>query len=309
MTIRDAVRDGAALLGGTGSASPWLDASLLLGRSLGMDGTRLLASYPDEVADDARLRYRSLLERRASGECVAYILGSKEFRGLEFEVGPGVLVPRPDTEVLVEAALEACREDAAAREDAARDAAAGGSVRGPYRVHDACSGSGCVGISLARELHASLGDRDFEVELSDVSEEARAFAARNAERLLGRPLPVRAWDFMDGARADAYDLVTANPPYLTDDDMAALPEELAREPALALSGGRDGLDPLRALAPRALRALAPGGAFLAEIGSWQAEGAAAILSASGFASIRVLRDLAGLDRVLASRKPEGRARG
>ncbi len=299
MTIRDAVRDGAALLRGTGSASPWLDASLLLGRSLGMDGTRLLASYPDEIAGDANLLYHELLERRASGECVAYIMGSKEFRGLDFEVGPGVLVPRPDTEVLVEAALEAAREDVAAPR----------SVRGPYRVHDACSGSGCVGISLARELPALLGDRALQVELSDLSGEARAFATRNAERLLGRPIPVRAWDFMDGAEADAYEIVTANPPYLTDDDMAALPSELAREPALALSGGKDGLDPLRALAPRALRALVPGGAFLVEIGSWQAEGASAILSASGFASMSVRKDLAGLDRVLASRKPEGRARG
>jgi release factor glutamine methyltransferase len=294
VTIRDAIRDGAALLE-KGSASPWLDASLLLGHSLGMDRTMLMASYPDELPPAAPGPYRALIERRASGEPVAYIVGRKEFRGIEFEVGPSVLVPRPETEILVETALAAAAEDMA-------DAASSDRVL-PYRVHDACAGSGCVGISLALELPGALGGRASEVELSDISDAALETASRNASRILGAPLPLFRWDFLSGAAPRSYDVVVANPPYLTGDDMSSLPPELAREPSLALSGGVDGLDPLRVIAPRAAAALLPGGTFAAEIGSYQGEAARGLLAAAGFRLVRVSRDLAGLDRVVSGRLP------
>jgi release factor glutamine methyltransferase len=287
VTIRDAIRDGAALLAGRGRDAPWLDASLLLGAALGMDRSRLLAAYPEEAEPSALPVYRRALERRASGEPCAYILGRKEFRGLEFEVAPGVLVPRPETEVLVELVLEA--------------AAAEPWTDRPFRLHDACTGSGCVGISLARELPAALGGRPCKVELSDISPEALASASRNAIRLLGRDLPALRSDFLEGLPEGAYDCICANPPYLSEADFLAAPVELSFEPRLALAGGVDGLDPLRAISARAARALRPGGLLACEIGSSQASVALEILERAGYGGLRVACDLAGLDRVVSGR--------
>jgi release factor glutamine methyltransferase len=296
MRARDALREGAAALAGT--ETPFLDASLLLADALGTDTTKLLASGPDEVAEPALERYRASLASRTAGLPVAYILGYKEFWGRRFAVDRRVLVPRPDTETLVAAALR--MGDAIARETAAR---------GPSpRVLDLCTGSGCVAISIAadRPLWA--------VSASDISDDALAVARANADAVLGRgagagarpggPLELRRGDLMaafDGALS--FDMIVSNPPYVPAAEARSLLERGWSEPLMALDGGEDGLETMRRLAPEAARRLAPGGALLVEADGEQAQGVAELLRAAGFMDVDTLRDLGGRPRVTCGRMP------
>jgi release factor glutamine methyltransferase len=302
MTVREALREGAAALAGT--ETPFLDASLLLADSLGTDTTTLLASSPDAVGDTALDRYRSGLASRAVGLPVAYILGCKEFWGRKFKVDGRVLVPRPDTETLVEAALES--GDAILAGRASREPA--------LRVHEACTGSGCVAISLAADRPA------WSVSASDLSEDALEVARLNAAALLdpGRPggplgflrsdllsaVSDRAADDVAGGTECAlFDLIIANPPYVPRQEAEGLLTLGWSEPLMALDGGDDGLDMIRRLLPQAARALAPGGALLVEADGTQAEAVAELFRASRFVDILALRDLGGRPRVTSGRMP------
>lgn len=289
MTIREAIMEGAALLRENGSGSPFLDASLLASLSLSSDSSSLLARYPEPFPIDRSGAYRALLERRASGEPIAYISGHKEFRSLDFEVGPGVLIPRPETEHLVEEALKAAAAILKARPPE--------RLNEPLSVHDCCTGSGCVAIALSRELRSLYPSQALRVTMSDISDQALAYAARNARRLLGSEGGVERRDLLSGCPAGAFDIVTANPPYLTDNEMDAVRALHIGEPETALSGGSDGLRAYRALLPQATACLAKGGCFLAEIGSGQGAASRALLDRSGLAETFIIRDLAGLDRV------------
>ncbi len=292
MTVREALSHGASVLSGTGSDTSFLDACLLLARAVGCGRAALLARMSDPLSPDAETAYASFLSRRAEGESVAYILGEKEFFGRCFRVDSRVLVPRPETEILVEAALDA------ARRVPARRAGTG------LRVHDAFTGSGCVGITLAAELP------DAEVSLSDLCPGAREVAARNARGILGRDLAILESDVLAGA-SGPFDLITANPPYVASaetDRLQGRPgpgyggnpgaDGVRREPRAALDGGPDGLDFYRRLVPEAERALAPGGLLVVEIGEDQGAPVGALFRGGGFADVEVIRDLGGRDRVV-----------
>lgn len=294
MTIREAIMEGAALLRENGSESPFLDASLLAAFALSTDQSRILARYPEAFPESESPAFRRFLERRRGGEPVAYITGRREFRGLGFEVSPAVLIPRPETEHLVEAAL-------AAVDALLRERGSGGATEG-LSVHDSCTGSGCVAISLAHELPRLHPGRTFRLSMSDISREALELASRNARALLGAELPALAADFLEGFPPSAFDLVTANPPYLTDNEMAAVAARGEGEPERALRGGIDGLDPYRALLPQAYAALSPGGCLLLEIGAGQGAETLALLERSGFKQTFAQRDLAGRDRVVGGWK-------
>ncbi len=291
MTVREALSDGASSLSRAGSETPFLDASLLLASASGVDRDRLLSRGEDPVPESSAEAYRGFLLRRAGGESVAYILGKKEFYGRVFRVDRRVLVPRPDTEVLVEAALaEAAR--------ISEERGMGSPGKGRYsgiRVHDAFTGSGCVGITLAAELPGA------EVSLSDACPDALAAAAENSEVLLGRRLPLFRSDILAGVPGP-FDLVTANPPYVssreTDRIQAAGAGRGAREPRSALDGGPDGLSFYRAFVPEAEKKLAQGGALAVEIGEEQGSRVAGIFAVRGFRDVRILPDLAGRDRVV-----------
>lgn len=285
MTLREALAEGTEGLLGGPSDSPFLDASLLLAAAVGVSRDALLARLPEEASPAALGAYRAALSRRAVGEPVAYILGYKEFYGRNFLVDRRVLVPRPDTELLVEAALEALPPpgDPAWTERA-------------IRAHDAFSGSGCVGISLAAERPA------LEVSLSDASEGALELCALNAAALLGRELPASLGDVLSAARGPL-DLITANPPYVTSAFVDGMEAAGCVEPRLALDGGSDGLVLYGRLAAEALGLLAPGGTLLAEISEEQGAAVAGAFETAGFVGVRVLRDLAGLDRVVGGRAP------
>jgi len=283
MVARAALSEGAAALASV-SDTPFLDASLLLARALDVSRERALALGPDEIPAPAREAFGELVGRRASGEPVAYLLGTKEFHGLEFRVDGRVLCPRPDTELLVEAALEASLALAAAG-------------RAPVRIHDAFTGSGAVAVALAAELGDGAA-----VTMSDLSPAALELARDNSRALLGRELPSSKSDCMEGVEGP-FDLVTANPPYVTSAFCDGIYAAGGREPRLALDGGADGLDLYRRLVPRARAVLTPGGFLAVEIGEEQGGSVSALFREAGFGGVEVLRDLAGHERVVRGRAP------
>ncbi|MGO8694768.1 MAG: peptide chain release factor N(5)-glutamine methyltransferase [Rectinemataceae bacterium] len=283
MTVRDALREGVAALGA--SETPFLDASLLLEKSLGIDAARLYAAGPECLDSESESAYRSLVAERSSGVPVAYLVGEKEFWGRRFRVDRRVLVPRPETELLVAAVLEA------------------GGDRGPgaLRVHEACCGSACAILSLAADRP------DWIVSASDLSGEALELAADNADLILpaGRPGGPCLFSRSDllASVAPPFDILLANPPYIPSSEIERLGPELGAEPRMALDGGPDGLDAYRRLAPQAAAALAPGGRLLLEADGTQAEALRALLEEAGFDEISTLRDLAGIERVTRGRLP------
>lgn len=226
---------------------------------------------------------------------MAYIIGEREFWSLSFFVGPGVLVPRPETELLVEQALLLL------------DRHYSGSRS--LVVHDCCTGSGAVGIAIAREVAA--GGRSVDLTLSDISREALRYARRNVARHLADLPTVRVIvmesDLLTGTPSDsvaAIDIITANPPYLTDDVTDRVLAQGWGEPRGALAAGPEGLDLYPSLARQALERLCPGGTLLVECGPEQASGLLSLFTDSiGYTDGAIVDDAAGRHRVVSARKP------
>ncbi|WP_461211506.1 peptide chain release factor N(5)-glutamine methyltransferase [Desulfocurvus sp. DL9XJH121] len=288
LTLGELLAQCDDLLRGAGVDSPRLSARLLAGHVLGLDQVRLVVDAGRVLEDGEVAAVRALAERRARGESVAYILGNKEFYGLDFRVTPDVLVPRPETEHLVERALE--RLDA------------GSAVR----FADLGTGSGCLAVTLATVFPQGLGLA------LDVSAAALAVARGNALRhgVAGRLCFVRGDMGAAFARPGALDLVVSNPPYVSEAEYAELGFEVADfeprgalVPAMPDGAPSDGLECYRALAPVAADALRPGGLLLLEIGCTQGTDVSEALRATGaFGEPEVLPDLAGLDRVVLARR-------
>ena len=273
-TIATALREASGRLA-AGSETPRLDAEVLLRHVLGVDRTGLFLRLPKPLATADRAAFDGLVAARLDGAPVAYLTGEREFMGLPFRVRPGVLVPRPETEVLVEWALARLR------------------ARPGARVLDVGTGSGAIALSLAAHAPAGWGGRAIG---GDASAAALAIAAENRARLgmADRVALVRG-DLASWCRGPL-DLLLANLPYLRPEQVAANPA-LAAEPAAALLGGADGLDLIRRLVADAPRVLAPGGAIGLEIDPSQAEAVVGlVVAALPEAEVAVLRDLAGLAR-------------
>ncbi|HET8640043.1 MAG TPA: peptide chain release factor N(5)-glutamine methyltransferase [Solirubrobacterales bacterium] len=260
---------GAAVdaLTAAGVESPRLDAELLLAEATGLDRARLIASPEAEVVPAAARRFGEMVRRRLRREPVAYILGRKGFRHIELTVDRRVLVPRPETELLVELALELA----------------------PDRVLDIGTGSGAIALAIAAELPGC------EVTASDSSPAALEVARENAERL-GLSERVELTRPILPPDVRSFDLVVANLPYVSEAELEGLEPEVSRwEPREALLGGPDGLDVLRATIPAAA-AFAP--VLALEIGEGQAGAVAEMLSEAGFEDVRTRRDLAGIERIV-----------
>jgi release factor glutamine methyltransferase len=277
LTIGDVVRRSAHYFAGVGAPSPRLDADLVIAHALGLTRLELYTEFDRPLTAPELAAARTLVARRGRREPMAYILGHRAFRRLELELSPAVLVPRPETEVLVEWVLELAAPGAA--------------------VLDWGTGSGAIALALADEGPALV------VTAIDASDEALAVAQANGARL---GLAVE-WCRSDGfAVLDgrAFDVVAANPPYLSEAELEGAPPELAFEPRAALVAGPRGDEAIARIAAEAGAHLRPGGAVVCEIGAAQADTARAQFAAAGFTDIHVREDLAGLPRAVMARRPE-----
>jgi release factor glutamine methyltransferase len=273
MSARTLVDRGAERLAGAGVETPRLDAELLLAAAVGASRSEIVAGLADPAG--AEPVYEQWIARRERREPLAYITGSQGFRGIDLAVDRRVLIPRPETELLVELVI----------------------AHRPRTILDVATGSGAVALALADELP------DAAVTASDVSEEALELAAENARALgLGRVEFVHS-DLL-GHVAGRFDAICANLPYVTRGDLATLQPEVARyEPRLALDGGDDGLDLVRRFVRTSPTRLELGGLIALEIGLGQATKTAELLAAAGFVAIECHEDLCGIERVVTAEAP------
>ncbi len=283
MTLREFIVEAE---GRIGSDSSWLDAIVLTEWASGIRRERLLAelSRPlDSVLEsDAAVRLDEAIGKRAAGVPVAYITGSREFYGRLFAVNPAVLIPRPETELLVERALEAAKKRAAA-------------LMRSVTIHDLCTGSGCVAVSLAAELHRDA----YSVSMSDISSAALEVALENARSLLGYDLDAWVSDLGLLHPPRRFDVVTANPPYLSSSETRNVLSKGWGEPPNALDGGADGFEMLQRLARGTPATINPGGTLLVECAPNQVERLMSVMYEGGFQDVYSYQDLSGADRVVA----------
>jgi release factor glutamine methyltransferase len=284
-TIDSARRTLAARFAAAGLDSPELDARMLVGAVLRLDLTALITQGTRALAADDASRLETLAQRRLAGEPVARLLGTKEFWGLPLQLFPDTLVPRPDTETVVEAALDHIR--AAERTTAA------------LRIADLGTGSGAILLALLSELPHAFGIG------TDISEGALRTARANAHALaLGDRAGFVACSYAT-ALSGSLDLIVSNPPYIPSSDIAGLATEVRHhDPARALDGGLDGLDAYRALIPQACNLLCADGALIVEIGEGQERDVEALMTRAGLTadSTTIKADLAGISRVVLGRK-------
>jgi release factor glutamine methyltransferase len=290
--VGESLRAAAPRLRAGGSRSPRLDAELLLAHALGCPRAELLREPGRALETGETARFEGLLARREAREPVAYILGHRAFRTIDLEVTPAVLIPRADTETLVDVALEAL----------AAIPLAGPGPEGEPLALDVGTGSGCVALALAAE------DPFVRVVASDVDPEALAVARRNAARLeLQRRVEFVLSDLFADVGERPFDLIVSNPPYIPAAEYEALePNVRDFEPRLALFGGEDGLDVYRRLIPGAALLLRPGGTLALEVGFGQARDVAAIVAASAaYEAPQARNDLGGIPRVAYARRRGG----
>ncbi len=280
-SLLEIVRRSATYLGGHGVANPRLEAELLIGHCLNLSRLELYLQFDRPLQEVELSAIRPVLHRRAAGAPLAHISGRREFYGLDFEVGQSVLIPRPETELLVELALQA--------------------VAGPLptRIADLGCGSGCLGIAIAHHRPGAL------VDLVDLSEDAATIARRNVAHH-GLQDRVRVWvgnwaEPLSGR--GPYDLIVSNPPYVTGSEWAELdPGVRGHEPRLALLGGEDGLMSYRQLLPQAARVLRPHGVVLLECDQRRISAVRGLARDAWPAALTgVHRDLSGRERVLEVR--------
>lgn len=278
MVIKELLYYATSVLKKSNSVTPQLDATVLLCYVLKCDRVFLIVNDKKEVSTEDERVYFELVDKRKKDMPIAYIVGKQEFMSLDFYVDENVLIPRPDTEILVEHIINI---------DSKKE-----------RILDMCCGSGCIGISLAYYLKNSV------VHMADVSEEALKIAKKNAENILAEDGRVDFFeiDILKNVPEEKYDILVSNPPYIDAVAMKALDKNVIDyEPKLALFGGDDGLKFYRRIANIAPDVLNDGGILVFEIGEDQGDVVTNIMKENGFKNIVILDDLAGRNRVVEGR--------
>jgi release factor glutamine methyltransferase len=308
-SIREAFAEASSFLAGHGLSEPQRSSQLLLEHVLGLSGAAYYMALADPFPAGVKAEWEALVTRRAAGEPVQYIIGEQEFYGRAFEVTPDVLIPRPETELLVEAILRygaelwpdgtvpvrggAALEHGAAADQAARPESGAGIARAvrPLTAVDIGAGSGAISVTLAAEAPA------WRVCAGDISPGALAVAGRNAQRL-GTSVDLRLGDLLEPFAGMETDILVSNPPYIPGGDIAGLQREVRdHEPRTALDGGGDGLDPYRRMMEQLPLLPAPPRLVGFELGQGQAGQVAELLRAAGhWNEIITIEDLAGIPR-------------
>jgi release factor glutamine methyltransferase len=277
MDLRTALKQGQDLLETAKVAAPRLTAEVLLAHAVGRDRAWLFGHYEEELREVWWIHYGRYLHERMAGKPTQYITGRQEFYGREFRVTPDVLIPRPETEHVIEAALARSQNTAS--------------------IIDIGTGSGAIAVTLALETKAR-------VIATDISGAALRVAADNAQRL-NASVRFAACDLAGAIASRSFDLVVSNPPYVPEDDSSTIQREVRdHEPAVALYGGADGLEIYRRLIPEAARLLIPGGWLVMELGYKSSDAVRAMLNNGlrGWSGVEVIADLAGWPRVIIARR-------
>lgn len=267
------------------SGTPELDARLIVCHILDLEPSQLFLRLDEELSDEVAVKLESQLRRRQSGEPVAYITGERGFYESVFKVSEATLIPRADTETLVDDAVRELRDLAGETEE--------------IKILDLCCGTGCIGISVAKALASSF--KRITLTLSDLSERALEVCRANADSLITEKsidVSIIRSDMFNDIRETAYNAILSNPPYIRSSVIPGLEKQVRFEPHMALDGGEDGLDFVRIIADDASRHLVPGGLLEIEIGYDQADEASLLLAQSGYSDMTVLKDLGGNDRVV-----------
>ena len=292
MRLLDTIKFSSDYLEKSGIADPLVDAEILVLHAAGIERLR---AYMDNPEAEQRLvsRINRLLKRRAAGEPLQYIVGHVEFLGLEIRVGKGVLIPRPETEILVEETIKTLKGKALSVKRSEKSPSAFSPQHQTFL--DLCTGTGCIALVMAREFP------DAQVYATDVSAKAIRYARDNAD--CNGILNVT---FLKGSlftpvaeHISSFDLITANPPYIRTSDITGLQREVREwEPLRALDGGEDGLYFYRKILSKALVFLKESGWIFFELGFGQSEAVAEIAAHAGFKNIELIKDFSGIDRVL-----------
>jgi release factor glutamine methyltransferase len=297
-SLASALRDGIAELESENVPSAALAAELLLMHALGRDRSWIYAHSEHELDATARQQYFSLIARRASGVPTQHLTGHQEFWGLDFEVTPDVLIPRPETEHVIEVALEHLGVGSEAGSPRRKE---------EFRIADVGTGSGCIAIALAHELPAA------QIIATDISAAALEVARRNAARHgVASRIDFIECNLMDALhhhslvtshQSPHLDLIASNPPYIGRQEMATLPREVREhEPAVALFGGEAGTEIYAPLIAQAAKLLKPAGILVLELGHDSAERVSRLLDSPEWTSVAITDDLAGISRVASAKR-------
>lgn len=261
--------------------NPGLDAEILLAQALSVNRLKLLTNMEEELPEDILISFQKLLNLRCDHIPVSYITGHKEFFGLEISVGPGVLIPRPETEFVVEEALDRIK-----------------NLENP-KVIDLCCGSGAIAVSIA------VNHKGATIYASDISDVAERYTKENAKshHVDDRIFFIKGdlWKPFEAKGIEPVDVVVSNPPYIPEEDLKKLPEDVKKEPELALNGGELGLKFYDEIIQRAPQFMKPGGFIILEIGWNQAAAVEDMLKVRGFMEIKVVKDYRGFDRVISAK--------
>jgi len=274
VSIERAIQEGATILQVAAIEESRREAASLMAHVLGRDRSFLIAHSDESVTEEQHRTFKSLITRRSRGEPLQYITGHREFFKLDFEVSPAVLIPRPETELIVEAAIELCKDESA-----------------PI-IADIGTGSGCIAISILHELVDAVAVA------TDISVAALQIAQGNAERhgVQRRLTLVQSDCFAAVPRTKPFSLIVSNPPYVSDEELKHLGREVRFEPRSALAGGPDGLSVLRRLISEARRFIRPEGYLVFEIGFGQSEAVEQLIDPRVWKLLEIRRDLQGTAR-------------